>query len=259
VPEIKLVSKPNLSGVNSSDTSLSPSLFSGHELPVKNNAPVIHFTNYDYAVALILFISFCTFVWLYVSNQKKLGQLIRGFYLNRSGNQLSRDEYSVSNRVGFLLSLLFLFTIPLFAGQVVEYYGINVKMERTSMYIALVIGLCAMYFLKYLSIRLSGFIFKVGKEALDYSSAMFVFINILGLFMLPVVICMEFVKQVNPQIFIYTGCFFIFGFLCMRVLRGIVIGAASNRVSKFYLFLYLCTLEIVPFVIMVKLLMLYTA
>jgi hypothetical protein len=88
---------------------------------------------------------------------------------------------------------------------------------------------------------------------------MFVFINLLGLIMLPVVICLEFVKHVNPVVFIYTGLFLIIGFLCMRLLRGIVIGMRSNRVSKFYLFLYLCTLEIVPFVILVKLFMLYIA
>jgi hypothetical protein len=241
------------------DTSATPSLFSGHELQPRHVQPVIHLTNYDYLVAGILFISFCAFVWLYVSNQKRLGQLIKSFYPNRFGNQLSRDEYSVSNRVGFLLSLLFLFTIPLFAGQVIDYYGIDIKLNKTKMYLTIVTGLVIMYFLKYSAIRLSGFIFKVGKETLDYSSAMFVFINILGLFMLPVVICLEFVKQINPRIFIYTGGFFIISFLCMRVLRGIVIGISSNRVSKFYLFLYLCTLEIVPFVILVKLFMLQIA
>lgn len=241
------------------DTSLSPSLFTGHELQPVHTEPVLHFTSYDYLVAFILFISFTAFVWLYVSNQKRLSQLIKGFYAFRYGNQLSRDEFSVSKRVGLLLSVLFLFTIILFIGQVVEYYGIDLRLSKTRMYVSLMIGLILMYLAKYLMIRFSGFIFKVGKEAQDYASAMFAFINILGLFMLPVVICLEFVKQVNPLVFIYAGCFFIAGFLCMRLIRGLVIGISSNRVSKFYLFLYLCTLEIVPLVILVKLFMLYIA
>jgi hypothetical protein len=234
-------------------------MFGGHTLQPQHAKPQIHFTNYDYAVALILLFSFCVFVWLYVTNQKRLEQLIRGFYPNRSGNQLSRDEYSASNRMGFLLSVMFLFTISLFAGQVIEYYGIEIREGKTVMYFAIATGLVLMYLLKFLTIRLSGFVFKVGKEALDYSSALFIFVNILGLFMLPVVICLEFVKQADPRIFIYTGYFFILGFLCMRVLRGLVIGISSSRVSKFYLFLYLCSLEMVPFVILVKLFMLYVA
>lgn len=242
-----------------SQDSISPSLFQHHELPVQHARPLIHLTNYDYLVALILFASFSAFVWLYVSNAKKLEQLLRGFYVNRGGNPSSRDEYSASNRVGFLLSLLFLFTMPLFLAQVIEYFGINIKMGITTMYVVMVTGLILMYLVKYSAIRLSGFIFKVGKEASDYSSAMFIFINLLGLFMLPVVICLEFVKQANPLIFIYAGMVFILGFLCVRLWRGIVIGFSSNRVSKFYLFLYLCTLEIVPFVILVKLFMRYIA
>jgi hypothetical protein len=241
------------------DSLSGPSLFSGHELQPQHVQPLLHLTSYDYIVALVLFVSFGAFVWLYVSNQKKLGLLIKGFYAFRYGGQLSRDEYSVSNRVGFLLSVLFLFTIALFTGQVIEYYGLEISWSRSSMYIALVVCMILMYLVKYLMIRLSGFIFKVGKEAQDYSSAMFVFINILGLFMLPVVICLEFVKQINPLVFISTGFLFILGFLCMRLLRGLVIGISSNRVSKFYLFLYLCTLEIVPFVILVKLFMQHIA
>ncbi|MCW3103218.1 MAG: hypothetical protein JWO09_1658 [Bacteroidetes bacterium] len=248
-----------MSVLPAADTTLAPSIFQQHQLQPRHAKPIIHLTGYDYLVAIILFVSFGTFVWLYVSNAKKLNQLVKGFYVNRPGGQQTRDEYSASNRVGFLLSLLFLFTIPLFLGQVTEYSGIDLRMSRIAMYSTISIGLALMYLVKYITIRLSGFIFKVGKEAQDYSTAMLIFVNMLGLFMLPVVICLEFVKQVNPLVFIYTGAFFIAGFLCMRLLRGIVIGFSSNRVSKFYLFLYLCTLEIVPFVILVKLFMRYTA
>lgn len=243
----------------SSQDSISPSLFQHHELPLQHSRPLIHLTNYDYVVALVLFISFSTFVWLYVANTKKLEQLIRGFYVTRMGTQPSRDEYSASNRVGFLLSILFLFTMTLFAGQAIEYFRIDAKMSKTTMYIVIASGLILMYLAKYIAISLSGFIFKVEKEASDYSAAMFIFINLLGLFMLPVVICLEFVKQLNPVIFIYAGMFFVLSFLCIRLWRGIVIGFSSNRVSKFYLFLYLCTLEIVPFIILVKLFMRHIA
>jgi hypothetical protein len=255
VPQIKVSDSIKNSGF-SQDTSLGPSIFKGHELQPVHQKPVLHLTNYDYLVALVLFISFCVFVWLYIANAKRLNQLFKSFSPNRT-NQLSRDEYSGSNRTGLFLSLLFLFSITLFTGQVLEFYGLTSRGDHTFMYLFIAGALLIMYLVKFIFIRLSGFIFKTGKEALDYSSALFVFINILGLIMLPVVICLEFAKQANPRIFIYAGFFFIVSFLALRLLRGIVIGVNSNRVSKFYLFLYLCTLEIIPFVILVKLFMLY--
>jgi hypothetical protein len=100
---------------------------------------------------------------------------------------------------------------------------------------------------------LFGFIFQNEKEAGEYATTLFLFCNILGIFLLPVVIGVAFVKQVPPVTFIYFGMFIYALFIVIRLLRGIIIGVNSIRVSKFYLFLYLCTLEILPFVIMSKL------
>lgn len=239
------------------DTSLAPSLFQQSLLSPKSPKPKIHYSNYDYLLALILFFFYAVYVWLYVANRKRLNQLIKGFYFNRPNTQLSRDEYSGSNRMGVLLSLLFLFTITLFSVQVIDYYGIPVHVPRYWLYGIVGGSLVLMYLVKVLTVRLSGFVFKTSKEASEYIATLFLFINVLGLFMLPVVTCLAFVRQIPASVFVYTGCFFIAGFLCVRLVRGVVIGFSSNRVSKFYLFLYLCTLEIIPFVVLVKLFMLF--
>ena len=235
----------------------APSLFRNNLLEVKDPKPQLHFTTYDYVLAFILFVSYAIYVWIYVANRKRLNLLIKGFYSSRSGSQLSREDFSASNRMGVLLSLIFIFTISLFAGQVITYYGIVPGVGKPLMYAIISGSLVLMYLLKVTGIRLSGFIFKTGKEASDYVATLFLFVNILGLFMLPVVTCLAFVSQVPANVFIYTGYAVIIGFLCIRLVRGVMIGFNSSRVSKFYLFLYLCTLEIVPFIILVKLFMLF--
>ncbi len=234
-----------------------PSLFSSHLLEVTNENPQIHLTHYDYWVAGVLFLCFVLFVWMYVANRKKLNQLIRGFYTSRSGGQLSRDENAVSSRTSFLLSLLFLFIISLYAWQVAHYYGFESAKEQTSFYTFIILALIGIYFTKIASLRILGHIFKAEKEAAEYGHSVTVFTNLLGLCMLPVVICLAFMDQVSALIFIYAGAVIIVGFLCVRIARGIAIGLNSPRVSRFYLFLYLCALEILPFVILLKLFLLY--
>ena len=241
----------------STDTAAAPSLFQGHLLPEKHQDPILHFTNYDYEVGLVLFFSFIVYVWLYTVNRKRLHQLIKGFYLNRLSGPLSREEYVGSNRSAVLLSVLFLITITLFAGQTALYYNYNFSESRPMLYFSIATALFLMYSVKILVIRLIGAIFKLGKEAADYIATLFLFIHILGLFMLPVVVGLTFVKQLNPLIFIYTGFGIAVGFLCIRLLRGMLIGFSSARVSGFYLFLYPCTLEILPFVVFLKLFLLY--
>ncbi|MGQ0828913.1 MAG: DUF4271 domain-containing protein [Bacteroidota bacterium] len=251
--------KTDTSGLNfilkDSIREKSPSLFQDHLLSPKNKHPQIHYTDYDFGFAAIIFFLYVLYIWLYVSNRKRLTQIIKGFYINHYANQLAREEMILGNRVSVFLGVLFVFTITLFFIQVNEYYGLVVG-NTFLLFTIIALSIALVYGIKLAFIRLIGFVFKMNKEANEYRMSIFLFGNALGLFMFPVVICLAFVKQASPRIFIYIGLSIILIFLFMRLVRGLVIGLNSQRVSKFYLFLYLCTLEILPFVIAIKLFLL---
>lgn len=249
------LTKPIIASVK--DTSIAPSLFKNHLLTVKDNKPEIHYTNYDFVITGILLFLYILFVWLYVSNYKKLSQIVKGFYINRNSNQLSRDELSIGNRVSVFLSIFFIITLTIFISRIMSYYGL--RLFSTDVYfldIIIALALVTAYSVKFATIKLFGYIFNIQKEANDYMMTIFLFCNTLGLFMLPIVICLTFVKQVSPVVFISAGAGIIAIFFCVRIIRGLIIGLNSSEISKIYLFMYLCTLEILPIVIMVKLFML---
>jgi hypothetical protein len=239
-----------------SDTTLSPSLFQGHLLPVKTPKPQLHTTDFDFGVAGILFFAFLLFVWLYSANRKRLNQVIKAFYISRYANQLAREEVSLGNRVSIFLSTLFVLTCTLFVTQVIHFYGFFEGVNTSVLFLEVALVVLGIYTVKIGSVNLFGFILQIQKPSTDYAMAIFLFCNTLGLFLLPIVICIAFVKQVAPVLFIYSGFVIICSFLLIRLIRGIIIGFNSVRVSKFYLFLYIWALEIVPFLIMVKVFML---
>lgn len=240
------------------DTTTVPSLFQNHLLPDKNTRQQIHITDYDYWVSGILLALYVLFVWMYVSNRKKLNQVIKGFYISRFSNQLSREEFSVGNRVSVFLSIFFVFTLTLFFIRIIQYYGFHFFTDNVAL-LGLIIALIIIiaYSIKFSIIKFLGNIFQLQKEANDYMMIIFLFCNTLGLVMLPLVICLTFLKQVPPVVFIYIGIFIITLFVFVRIFRGLILGLNSSGISKLYLFLYLCTLEIVPFIILVKLFMLF--
>lgn len=231
------------------------SMFGSTLLEPQNKEPQIHLTHYDYTVSLILFFSYVLFVWLYATNRKRLNQVIKAFYISRFANQLAREEISFGNRVSLFLSSLFVITVTLFAFQINKYYGLLDLGSDTMAFLVIAVALTSAYLLKIITTRFFGYVFKTQREAGEYTTSIFLFGNTLGLFMMPVVICLAFAKQVNPLVFIYTGLVIMATFLCARLVRGLIIGINSVRVSRFYLFLYLCTLEILPFVILVKIFM----
>lgn len=232
--------------------TIRPSLFTGHALPKEHLKPQLHYTNYDYAIAGVLFLTFLFFVWIFVRNRKRLVQVIKAFYVNRVANQLLREEVTVVNRISVLLSCLFVVTLSLFMAQVNRYFGWFDLGENGLDYLLIAGAIVVAYGAKIVTVRFLGFVFQLKKEASDYLFSLFLFGNALGLFLLPVVVCLAFVKQVETGIFVYIGNFLVVTFIGVRIIRGVLIGFNSLRVSKFYLFLYLCTLEIMPLMILLK-------
>jgi hypothetical protein len=233
--------------------SLAQGLFEGSPLQVHSVEPSIHFTTYDYTIAGMLFIGFVLIVWLYVSHRKRLGQVVRAFYISRYANQLSRDEVSVSSRVSVFLTILFVIVISLFMLQVNRYYNFYPVGEGPLAFGTVALSIVLVYLGKVILIRFLGFVFQTVKEAGDYVLSLFLFGNTLGLFLMPVVVCLAFARQFPQSVFVYSGFGIIVLFLTARLVRAVIIGLNSSRVSAFYLFLYLCTLEILPFIVLIKL------
>ncbi len=237
------------------DSLKTTSLFKEHLLTTKNTEYKFHYTHYDYLAASILLFSFTLFVWLYASYFKRLNNTIKGFFINRFANQFSRDEFSFGNRVTVFLSIMFVFMITLFVSQTVKYYyglgGVANNFFQLNLIVSGIVLL--IYLVKFIVIKFSGFIFHAPKPASEYILTVLLFCNTLGLFMFPVVICISFVRQISPVVFIYSGEIIIGLFVITRIAKGMLIWVNGLRASLFYLFLYLCALEILPFIIMVKL------
>ncbi|MEO6901802.1 MAG: DUF4271 domain-containing protein [Bacteroidia bacterium] len=239
---------------SASDTTLNPSLFTNHLLEVKDNHPLLHFTKYDYVVGFVLLLSYLLFVWLYVTNRKRLHQTITGLFIYHASILGNRNESAMNNRITFFLFLLFLLTSTSFIIQTELYYNV-IEVATATIYISAFLIISVIYSTKIIVTKWMGLLFQTQKEAEDYILNLFLFCNALGLFLLPIVIGLTFVKQFPVDLFIKVGFIIITLLICSRLIRGLLIGFKSVRISKFYLFLYLCTLEVVPFLIIAKILM----
>lgn len=241
-----------LPSVGSLDTMTASSIFNDHLLAPKAPKPVIHYTDYDYLIASVLLFMYIIFVMLYIKNRKRLNQVIKAFYINRFASQLVREEVSVVNRVSILLSIIFLFSITIFIRQIMDYYGWSQEQNEMLLFLFILASVIIVYTVKFITIKFFGFVFKTAKETDEYALTVLLYINSLGLFLLPIVVCIAFAENVPVEIFIKTGLCLLALFLFTRMVRGLIIGLNSIRVSKFYLFLYLCSLEILPLIVMVK-------
>jgi hypothetical protein len=231
----------------------SPSFFNNHLLSSINEKPIVHYTKYDYLPAIILFAIFTFFVWIYVENRKFLNQLVKNYFFNRFDFQSFKQENYRLNRATIILSVVFLLLLSLFIEEIIKFYIIDSQTIGEYLFFKIAGSIVFMYLLKILTTSIFGYIFKKRKEANDYIITILMFWNVLGLFLMPIVVCLLFLKQVPPQTIINIGVVIIGLFLLLRFWKTIMIGLNSARISMLYLFLYLCTLEILPFIILYKL------
>ncbi len=118
--------------------------------------------------------------------------------------------------------------------------------------------ICAMsvslvYFVKLIVISFLGYILKADQQVKEYFFNIFLINNFIGLLFLPLVIIMAYLPGAPPETIIKTGVGLFFASMIYRALRGVVIGSGNINFSLYHLFLYLCTLEILPLVVLIKL------
>jgi len=116
------------------------------------------------------------------------------------------------------------------------------------------IGSGLIFLLRHFSITVLGTIFPFRKEIKLYGFLIAVFNFVIGIGLIPVITLIAFAPSSSHEIILYAtliafGIAYIF-----RTIRAIIIGNKYLINNKFHFFMYLCTVELAPIMILLKLL-----
>lgn len=200
--------------------------------------------------AAILFFSFTLIVILRVFDYRKLMLLFNGFIRASSVSAMYREEYSFTSRISVLLLFNYLLILPLFIWQAAGYFG--AVRDGLGGFLTISGILFAAYFVKIVSTKILGNIFEVKEASSEYVYNILLFNKTIGLLLFPICLLLAYARQIPPEILIWTGIVSWCLILIYRTLRIVLIGMSNSSVSFFYIILYLCTLEIIPFIVILK-------
>ncbi|MFI5150597.1 MAG: DUF4271 domain-containing protein [Bacteroidia bacterium] len=236
-----------------------PGLFTAHALPVKHaGLAETRSKNNDGFLFLILFLAFIFFVFVKIYSRRKLQQLFLAFIKPSAMNQLLREEYAFTDRSTILLLALSWLILPLFIFQAITHFHPSYLLsDGIILYAQGLVCFGAMYLVKILSIRFLALTTGFKAEGSEYIYTILLFNKVAGLIMFPLVLLLAFARQLNPVHLLYIGISILSILLIYRLLRLIQVALSTSGVSVLYLFLYLCTLEILPFVVIIKLFMIH--
>lgn len=115
-------------------------------------------------------------------------------------------------------------------------------------------GVVVTYMIRHISMSFIGNIFDVSKDSTLYSFTIMTFNIFLGLVLIPVNLVVAFSPPEISSLAMYLGIGLILILLLIRWVRGLLIGVRFIGEHLFQFFLYLCTFEIAPILILLRIL-----
>ncbi len=188
-------------------------------------------------------------------SRKRLEQVYHAFLNDNMLRQIHRTNKGMVSISYFLLYLLFFVNLGLFIFLSAGQFGLVFSRHFTFL-LLLISGIGLVFIAKHLLLFLVGKIFPIEKEIKLYNFTIMVFGIILGLLLLPSNLLITYAPPEIARIGVYVAVGAILAIYLFRSLRGLAIGSRYLMLHKFHFLLYLCAVEILPVIVLLKIILL---
>jgi hypothetical protein len=196
---------------------------------------------------LVLFFSI-----LRLNYSSQLNTMMQAMYSNAALAQINKEEKFYNRWPFILLYILFgsIFGMFIFLG-INTFYSFGT--ERTiSFYLLISLGIILYFSLKIAIVKIFGFIFEVQSLSREYNAILLLSYFNSAIFLLPIVFAFAFLPEIQIEYLFIISSFLLIVFFLLQLVRICYYTLKVHKLSKFYLFLYFCSLEIGPLIILIK-------
>ncbi len=253
MPKDTLVNKDS-SAVIFTDTVKTEHIFKNHQLVKINKEPIGQQVNDDVWTATLLTLVFIFLVIFRVTSEKKYTLILKSFFSFSSSRQLLREDYRINKGTSILLIIIFLICFAFFLLKINYFYNYYTIENSLSFFFIILLILLITYAFKFMSLISLSSLFNSKEMVEEYINHVFFSIKAMGVFIFPLLVLLEFSK-LNPLPIIISGLLICLFFYSIRVSRGIILLMNNKLISFSHIFLYFCTLEILPLIVMIKIMM----
>lgn len=213
---------------------------------IKQISPYFRFPSTEHWITILLFLCILLFTWVKVAYPKKVTLVFREVFTTT----MPEDDSGI-NPASIGLFIIFICTSVVLGMHLMHLHDINLYHSSAKEFMALAVALFLIYLAKTVVIFFSGFVFEQEERAWEYLTEIYFFAHFLGIVMLPVALLVTYTPAINnlrvlEAVFIVIGLLFIYRTIKMFILM------TNKGLSMIYLFLYICSLEILPFALLVK-------
>jgi hypothetical protein len=206
-----------------------------------------------YFIAILLVIS--GIAWARIGFGKFLNLVWISAYSYQIATKVYNEQSVVQKRFSLSLDLLYLINASLFLFLLNRYFApVIFKTNDVVFVFQAFSGLSFLVLLRILVMRLTAYIFERSELFLGFLYHFFIFNKVLGMLLIPFLLAIPYTKGDVQEMLIYAGVSIVIMVYIFRLVRASVY-VLKNVILLFYLILYLCILEILPLLVVFKLLL----
>jgi hypothetical protein len=240
------------------DAGHASSPFRSHQLQVRNTLPLTHTQEKPEWIFGVLLAAFILVAWTLFFFYKRFSIVVSAPFSKRHLSQLTREGNPLRERIAISLSAVYILVMSLTIYQWNElYFGwSNPFIYGFRLFLLIMLALILFWTLKLFAMNFLSIIFRTHQSNSEYLLNIMLFSTLSGLVNLPLLVLAIYLNSL-PILFI--SLIIIILLFTVRFIKGMLIGVALTRFSYLFLFVYLCALEILPLVVILKLALIYNA
>jgi hypothetical protein len=178
--------------------------------------------------------------------------VVQSFYDKHALSQLDKEGGLINSWAFIGLFLLFSLAFGLVLYQLTAYYNVYYSINGFRLFISLSVIIGLLFAIKFLVLKFIGFVFDINKPVSQYIAILNLTYFNIAFVLLSVGVCFGLLaNQFIPFLLTFTLALIAVIF-AWQFIRNSVNMISNFRFHKFYLFIYLCALEICPILILIK-------
>jgi len=202
-------------------------------------------------LTIVLLLALILFATVRIGWSKYLGNLFQSVVNYNTSFRMFREENYSFQHGAFRLDIYFYLVFSVFLFQLNRFFRIDVSFQNFRLYLLVLAGVWSFFQVKKFLYKSTGFIFQNSGETSEFLFNLDNHVRVTGLVLFPVVAIISFSPFNNVEIPVYFGILIVTAIYFLLLFRGFMI-LLKKQFSIIYLFLYFCTLEILPLVLVYK-------
>mgnify|MGYP001552060958 FL=1 len=224
--------------------------------PVRTREEKYRVRSYDALFYLLVGMLFF-FAIVKLAFGKYLGNLLTLFFRVSMRHQQIREQVVQFPFPSILLNLLFVLSAGLYASFLLQFYHYADPDQFWSYFLYSALALTLIYLIKFIFLKITGWIFNIKKAAEAYLFIVFMTNKIIGIFLLPFLVILSFSSHLIAIISVTASLVMIGIFYFYRIVASFKSLRKEINISGLHFFLYLCAFEIAPLLLIYKVLLTY--